>query len=169
MSIKQLAKKLNISLQGTHGDQAKHVSTIEWLLDPIGSEEITDKGRTTLLALGFINAAMENPNFPIVFFDHYAAPYNKVLMQEVLEGMVDRLPVGASFALTDHTITYQDKQNAKREDCENSENEHFAEIQRFLRAIVLYCEGRCPTRETCVDGKRTKEQEECPLFTTFER
>jgi hypothetical protein len=57
----------------------------------------------------------------------------------------------------------------KREDCKNSENEAFAEIQRLLCGVVKYCENYCPTRETCVDGKRTKEQEECPLFTTVER
>jgi len=111
MSIEKLAKALNIDFNGTFSDQAKHIQTIEWLLDPVGSEDFKDKGRTNLLALGFINAAMENPGFPIPIFDHYNCVLGQLNIEDRIEKFIESMPedIRICFSCVPYTITFSPK------------------------------------------------------------
>lgn len=83
MSIITLAGNVGIRLSQ---DQQDHASAIEWFL----SEEPTSEGRTYLLALGFIDKALDSPGDPIFFFDHAkgSSEDGRVLMAKTIRRIV---------------------------------------------------------------------------------
>ena len=105
VGIKLLAEFLGFSFDGIFKNQLKHIETIEWLLDP-KTPDINDRGRTTLLAIGFIDAAMKNPGFPIYFFDQYNVPQCNVYMYDQLEILIEKLPNVDDFILDSYSLTY---------------------------------------------------------------
>ena len=48
-------------------EQKKHLETLKWLVDV---DKNAATGRTTLLAIAFLETAFENPNKKIYIFDH---------------------------------------------------------------------------------------------------
>lgn len=83
MGIQELAGELNLKLRDA---QLPHVESVEWLLDE--SRDKAPQGRTTLLALGFLNEARRRCGQKVFFFDHEPVFRGRV-MADTIRAMLD--------------------------------------------------------------------------------
>ena len=67
MSIQKVAEMCGFKLRPEQKERAK---VVEWLLRIETPETPEERGRTTLLALGFIDLAVTRPDTEIHIFDH---------------------------------------------------------------------------------------------------
>lgn len=94
MSIQNVAKQCGFKL---YPNQIERAKVVEWLL-AFESPSPKERGRTTLLALGYINEAIRRPGEKVYFSDHLTVPrrspadrYGQRIVADVLRGMVAQM------------------------------------------------------------------------------